>query len=227
MKKPAISDKRLAISYSLIAVFSLFAIRSSLSFASVKQEVYVTGTVESFGGYSFTEALGLAIDKPGRQEVGVITVEGVYNGEYPWIMRIYTDNFHFTGIGGAVRPANPAGLVSRDGRFAIPLQVHGPLDDEGIWRRIPDLSDPDYLPYQPDPELGPVVYTDRVLMGIDPRNGPWVVGPDGLLFTDDDSLLGDFTVRTPCEILIRAEVDATAAPGSYETFLYIETLPAP
>jgi len=209
------------------AFLSPLTLDPSPAYASVKQEVYVSGTVESFGGYAFTESLTFFLDKPGTRELGAITMEGIYNGEYPWILRVYTDNFHYTGVGGASRPASPAGLVSMDGRFVIPLEVHSPVYDEGIWRRIPDLSDPDPIPYQPDPDLRPVVYTDCVLMGIDPRNGAWVAGPDGALFTVDDSLLGDFTTATPCEILVRANADATAAAGEYETFLYLEIVPAP
>ena len=96
--------------------------------------------------------------KPGQQEIGKIVVDGLYNGEYPWIMR---------------------------------------------------------------------AYTDCVLMGIDPRNGSWVTGPDGLLYTADDNFLGDLTVATPFELLLQANIPAAAVQGEYDAVLYIEISPAP
>ena len=64
-------------------------------------------------------------------------------------------------------------------------------------------------------------------MGIDPRNAPWVAGQDGILFTDDDNILGDTTVKTPFELTLRAVIPSSAAEGTYEAILYIEIVPAP
>ena len=206
----------------------VFFLLSSPAFASVKQEVYVTGTVGSFGGYSFTQVVKFNAAKPGAAEAEPVLVNGTYNGEYPWIMRIYTDNLHFTGIAGAVRRLHPDGLVSEDGQFSIPLEVTCPNFGPGAWRRVPDINDPTYTPYQPlaDPK-GAASYTDVVLMGIDPRNAAWVAGPDGSLFTEDDNLLGDDSIPTPFPITLRANVPSTGVQGHYNTYLYIEIVPAP
>lgn len=204
-----------------------FTFHPSPAFAAVKQEVYVTGTLQSFGGYTFTEAVQFTIEEPGPQEIGSIVVEGLYNGEYPWVMRIYTDNLHFAGVAGAVRRVPQAGLTSKDGRFALPLEIYCPVFGEEAFRRIPDINEPDYIPYHPSSEPKEVAYTDCILMGIDPRNAAWVAGGDGVLFTDDDNLLGDLTVKTPFELILRTDVSPSAVKGDYEALLYIETVPAP
>jgi len=198
-----------------------------ICFAAVRQEVYVTGHVRSFGGYTFTEAVAFEIREPGEQEIGRILVDGLYNGEYPWVMRCYTDNLHYAGVAGAVRPADPAGLVSKDGRYTIPLFIHCANFGENVWRKVPDLSEPGYLPYQPNPEPGEVAYTDCVLMGIDPRNGSWVAGPDGLLYTHDDNPLGDSTLPTPFELVLQAKASGGSVKAEYDAVLYVEIATAP
>ncbi len=207
-----------------IAMTILFSIPA---FASTQQEVYITGHVQPFGGYSFTPAVSFDVTQPGQQEIGRIVVDGLYNGEYPWIMRAYTDNLHFSGITGAVRLTTPAGLVSKDGLYTIPLSIHSPSYGPNVWRRIPALSETGYLPYEPKPEPGEITYTDCVLMGIDPRNGSWAAGPDGLLYTGDDNFLGDNTVATPFELILQATIPGTAVKGEYDAVLYIEISPAP
>ena len=210
-----------------ILILLLLLASASRSWAAVKQEVYVTGHVQPFGGYLFTEAVAFDITKPGKQEIGKIVVDGMYNGEYPWIMRVYTDNLRYTGIGGAVRLPSPAGLVSEDGQFVIPLLIQGPNFGPDEWRVIPDLSEPGYSPYAPKPEPGEASYTDCVVMGIDPRNGNWVAGGDGLLYTGDDNFLGDATIPTPFEMTLQADVSPSGVRGKYATTLYIEIVPAP
>ena len=198
------------------------------AWATVQQEVYITGHVQSFGGYRFTEAVSFDIQEPGEQVVGVIVVDGAYNGEYPWIMRVYTDNLRFSGIAGAVGRSAGAGLVSKDGAYAIPLFIHTPNLGEDEWSRVPDLNERNYSHYRPDPDLGAKHdYTDCVVMGVDPRNGSWVAGPDGLVQTYDDNPLGDITLKTPFEITLRADVAATAPRAEYETVLYVEIVAAP
>ena len=215
---------KIASSLTLLAMTCLFSPHAS---ASTQQEVYITGHVQPFGGYEFTDAVSFEIAGAGEQEIGRITVDGLYNGEYPWVMRAYTDNLHFAGVTGAVRSPSPAGLVSKDGLYVIPLSINSPTYGPNVWRRIPDLSEPGYLPYEPEPLPGETAYTDCVLMGIDPRNGNWVAGPDGLLYTADDNLLGDLTVGTPFEMILRADVPASAVHGDYDAVLYIEISPAP
>ncbi len=203
-------------------------IASSLPlFASTQQQVYVTGHVQPFGGYQLTESVSFEISAPGEQPIGSIIVDGLYNGAYPWIMRAYTDNLHFAGVTGGVRQPSPAGLVSKDGLYVIPLFINSPSYGPNVWRRVPDLSEPGYKPYEPEPLPGETAYTDCVVMGIDPRNGNWVAGPDGLLYTSDDNLLGDNTVGTPFELMLQANVPQSAVQGEYEAVLYLEISPAP
>ena len=214
--------------FAVALFFLLLSTNDEPALAAVKQEVYVTGTVQSFGGYTVSEGIEFTIPEPGKKVLGKILVEGQYNGPYPWIMRLYTDNLHFAGVAGTIHRPGPAGLVSQDGQFVIPLEVNSPALGEGVWRRVPDLNEPGYRPYQPSSEpTEAVAYTDCIVMGIDPRNAAWVAGPDGVLFTDDDNPLGDVTAKTPFELTLRVDVSPQAVQGSYEATLYIEIVPAP
>lgn len=199
--------------FAMTTVFFLSLLATHRASATVQQEVYITGHVQPFGGYKATEAVAFEVRQPGKQEIGRIVVDGLYNGEYPWILRCYTDNLQFSGVGGAVRSPSPAGVVSTDGQFAIPLFLNCPNFGPEEWRRIPDL--------------GETPYSDCIVMGIDPRNDVWVAGPDELLYTADDNLLGDITIETPFEITLQADVPASAVRGKYDTTLYLEIVAAP
>lgn len=231
--KKALTSRLSLVASRLSLVITFLSLATSNYFlatalGAVRQEVYVTARVQSFGGYVMSEGLQCTIDKPGTQDAGSITVEGQYNGEYPWIMRIYTDNLHFIGVGGTLRSSSAAGLVSKDGRFALPLLVHCPGWGEGVFRRIPDISEAGYIPYQPSVEPTEAAkYTECVVMGIDPRNASWVAGADGILFTDDDNLIGDITVKTPFQLTLQVDAAGGTVQGSYDGFLYIEIVPAP
>ncbi len=184
--------------------------------------------MESFGGYTFSRVVEFEVTEAGSQEVGQILVEGIYNGEYPWILRAYTDNTQFTGTAGLGHRESAQGLVSRNGQFTLPIDINTPNFGAGVWRRLPDLNDPGYRPYAPSSDpVDPVYHTDCILMGIDPRNAVWVAGPDGTLFTDDDNPLGDTTVKTPFEMTLRCEISEKAVKGIYEGYLYVEIVPAP
>ncbi len=233
MRKTAISRRShravWLTAYGLLAPLTCaYGLWLTAALGAVKQEVYVTGTVDSFGGYTFNSSpVQFTVESPGQKEIGSITVDGLYNGEYPWVMRVYTDNLHYAGVGGAIQRGSPAGLISEEGQSAIPIEILSPTFDPGAWRRVPDLNEPGYRPYHPSPEPGEPTYTDCVVMGIDPRNAAWVAGPDRILFTDDDDAIGNWTVETPFELALRADVPPTAAKGRYEAFLYIEIQPAP
>ena len=212
----------------IVPVLALALFFPVSALASTQQEVYVTGHVQSFGGYTVTEGISFAIEEPGEQEIGQLVMDGLYNGEYPWILRVYTDNLRFSGIAGAVNPPAPAGLVSKDGAYAIPLFIHCPNFGEDGWRRIPDVNERDYSHYQADPDPGvKTEYSDLILMGVDPRNGGWVAGQDGLVQTLDDNPLGDITVETPFEMVLRADVSPSTPRVEYETTLYLEIVASP
>lgn len=212
----------------LFFLLTSYLLPLTTAFATAREEVHVSATVPSFGGYTFTQEVDLPVAGPENSQAGTIVVDGLYNGEYPWILRVYTDNLHFSGVAGALNRPKPGGLISTDGRFSIPLEIHSPTFGPEVWRRVPDLNESDYISYQPSPE--PVdlpVYTDCILFGIDPRNAAWVAGRDGLLYTADDNVLGDLTIRVPFEIFLRAEVSAQSVQGEYEAVLYFEIVPAP
>ena len=112
--------------FTLFLLLMAYGLPPTALLASVQQEVYITGHVQTFGGYKISEAVAFEIQQPGKQEIGRIGVEGLYNGEYPWVMRVYTDNLNYSGVGGAVRSSSPAGLISSDGQFVIPLYLNCP-----------------------------------------------------------------------------------------------------
>ena len=222
----------MAVKTDYLSAFVLFTLQlfsyTLPAFATSRQEVYITGTVQSFGGYTFSRMMEFDVTKPGPQELGRIVVDGLYNGEYPWVMRIYTDNAQFTGTAGLGHRESSRGLISTDGQFSIPLQISSPNFGPGVWQWIPDLNDPGYRTYRPGPDpADPPFHTDCLLMVVDPRNAFWVAGPDGILFTDDDNLLGDITVKTPFEMTLRANIPEKAVKEIYESFLYLEIIPAP
>jgi len=199
---------------------------SGLCFAA-KTEIKTLGTVPSFGIYSFKSSLNFTILKPGKAEIGKITVLGTYNGPYPWIMRVYTDNSNFMDLVGSVHSQSKAGLISLDGRYTVPLQVNCPNFGESVWVYIPDINDEHYKAYKPPKEVGARDHTECIIMGIDPRNADWVSGRDRALYTRDDNTLGDITLATPFDIKFSAEFDEKTIKGKYTANLYIEIISAP
>ena len=187
------------------------------------------GKVSSFGTYSYIGRLNFDITEAGEQEIGTIIIEGTYNGEYPWIMRIYTDNTGYNGIAGAAKPQNPAGLISTDGRFTIPLLVNSPTFEISQYKIVPDINQSGYKVYKPGKLRQKTIteYTDCVIMAIDPRNEIWVAGKNGILFDGDDNALGDITVPTPIELKFKSEFDEKAVKANYMANLYIEIVACP
>ncbi len=194
---------------------------------AARAEIRASGTVASFGTYSFSGPLLFQITQPGDLEIGHIQVDGVHNGEYPWVMRIYTDNASFVGVGGALSPSSRAGLISSDGQYVVPLFVSCPNFGDEIWIPVPDRSDPAYQPYRPSDQVGVRAYSECIIMGIDPRNADWVAGDDRSLWTEDDNPLGDTTMATPFEIRVAARCGVEAVAGTYTGRVIIELVTAP
>lgn len=194
---------------------------------SIKTKIHTVATVPSFGTYSFKGSIEFQAPGPGKYEIGRITVYGTYNKPYPWIMRIYTDNTNFKGVGGRVGFQSRAGLISEDGKYVIPIEVNCPNFGEDVWVKVPDINDERYIPYRPPKEVGMATHTDCIIMGIDPRNADWVSGRDRILFTEDDNPLGDITLSTPFQIRFSAYFDEKSIQGRYTSNLYIEIVPAP
>jgi len=212
------------------AVFLLcaaFAVGPQFLYASTKTQIKTVATVPSFGTYSFKGSLNFTAQKPGKAEIGKVTALGVYNGPYPWILRVYTDNANFMPVAGTFVQKSRAGLISDDGQFTIPLEINCPNFGKDIWVNVPDIGDEGYAPYKPPKEVGIANYTDCIIMAIDPRNADWVAGTDRILFTSDDNPLGDTTLSTPFEIKFAADFDERTVKGKYTSNLYIELVPAP
>jgi len=214
------------ISFCLILMLTVNLLLAPPIYAS-RTEIAARATVLSFGTYSFEGILAGDIRKPGICELGVVTVKGTYNGPYPWVMRIYTDNVNYIGTGGGFGMESPAGLVSKDGKYTLPLKANCLNWGEEEWLRIPDLNDIGYKPYSPPAEVETGTSADRIIIGIDPRNADWVSGPDRVLFNADDNVLGDITLETPFDIKFRTNVGPNTPVGDYEGRIYIEILPAP
>jgi len=213
-----------------IVLFTLFLILiiSLLSYAEASRtEITARATVLSFGTYSFEGILAGDIREPGETDLGIVTVKGAYNGPYPWVMRIYTDNLNYNGVGGGFGQESPAGLVSSDGRYALPLEANCPNWGEDEWLRIPDINESGYREYTPSRNVDAGLHTERIIMAIDPRNADWVSGGDRVLFTPDDNIIGDITLETPFDIKFRARVGPSTPTDDYEGRVYIEIVPAP
>ena len=221
-------SKKLPFFKLIAALFTVFCLLPpTFSCYASKTEIRTVGTVPSFGIYSFKGSLNFNITKPGKFEIGKVAVYGTYNGGYPWIIRIYTDNTNYMPLAGSLAAKSRAGLISEDGQFTIPLEINCPNFGKDDWVNIPDINDENYKPYKPAKEVGMGIYTDRIIMAIDPRNADWVAGPDRTLFTGDDNPLGDTTIQTPFDVRFAAYFDEKTVEGNYTSNLYIELIPAP
>jgi hypothetical protein len=172
-------------------------------------------------------------------------------------MRIYTDNStRYTGIEGAIykgkrvfstskvrvgssAEGSPAGLVSSDGKYTIPLRVwclnYGPDWDEIGWN--PTLLGPppvneDYVWKGPeldngkrDPDRRAWLWVpDYVDMTADPRTWRNLIGRDPYSrnFVSDNNPTGDFTLTSPFDIYLATETSAATVTGSYSGKLILE-----
>ena len=173
--------------------------------------------------------------------------------DHPWYMRIYTDNHkRYEGINGAIYSGriatqeggsasamgSPAGLISSDGKYTIPLKVwclnFGPDVEEG-WD--PNLLGPppvqeDYYWKGPLLDNGKRDNTrvtwewipDYIDMSAD--NATWrkLIGQDSFdtHYVSDSNPTGDFTLTSPFQIFLAYETSPTAVVGKYSTDLIIE-----
>jgi hypothetical protein len=227
MRKLTNRTKESRVVICLLLLFTIYTILPLAVCLASKTEIKTLGTVPSFGTYSFRGSLNFNIQKPGKFEIGKVTVFGTYNGPYPWIIRIYTDNTNFMPLAGSLETKNRAGLISEDGQYTVPLEITCPNFGKDVWVAVPDINDDPYNPYQPPRQVGEAFYTDCIIMGIDPRNADWVSGADRMLFTQDDNPLGDTTLTTPFDIRFAAYFDEKTIRGNYTSNLYIELVSAP
>lgn len=173
--------------------------------------------------------------------------------DQPWYMRIYTDNHkRYKGTDGAIysgRTAtqergsasamgSPAGLISSDGRYTIPLKVwclnFGPDVEEGWDTNLlgPPPVKEDYYWKGPLLDNGKrdnsrVAWEwipDYIDMSADPAAWRKLIGQDPFdtHYVSDSNPTGDFTLTSPFQIFIAYETSPTAVEGKYWSDLIIE-----
>ncbi len=160
--------------------------------------------------------------------------------DQPFTIRIYTDNAaRYEGTPNAVRRVSPAGLVSLNGRYVLPLKVwtlnFGPDIQETGWDAPlagpPPVDNNDYW-------LGPrllegtrslgssawVRIPDLIDMTADPVTWRRLIGqdPDDTRFVADSNVTGDFTLKNPFTFYLATEAGPTAVEGSYAATLIVE-----
>ena len=195
----------------------------------------------------FPEAVNLGTIPPGRY-MHPLPIEIRYSffqfnrlrRDQPFAVRIYTDNAaRFEGIPHAVRKVSPAGLVSMDGRYTIPLKCwtlnfgpdiqetgwDGPLagpppvDDDNVWIGPPLLEG--------GRNYGSASWVripDLVDMTADPVTWRRLVGQDQYdsRYASDANPTGDFTLRSPFTVYLATDAGPTAVEGSYTANLVVE-----
>lgn len=160
--------------------------------------------------------------------------------DQPFAIRVYTDNAaRYRGIEGAVRQASPAGLISDDGRFTIPVKLWTvnfgpdvqetgwdpdlvgapPVDDDTFWRG-PLLTDGTR-------DSGAAAWLrvpDLSEMSANPATWRRLIGQDSYdtRFVTDNNVTGDFTLPSPVTVYVATEVGPTAVHGQYSATLVVE-----
>jgi len=195
----------------------------------------------------FPEAVNLGTIPPGRY-MHPVPIEIRYSTfqfnrlrhDQPFAIRIYTDNAaRYEGVPNALRKVSPAGLVSMDGRFVIPIkcwtlnfgpdvQESGwdgalagppPVDDDDLWIGPPLLED--------KRNLGSAMWQripDLVDMTPNPVTWRRLVGQDQYdnRFASDANPTGDFTLRSPFTLYLATEAGPTTVEGTYAANLVVE-----
>ena len=160
--------------------------------------------------------------------------------DQPFSIRIYTDNAaRYHGIPHALRAVSPAGLVSMDGRYVIPVKCwmlnFGPDIQESGWDAAlagpPPVDEDDYWLGPPLLEggrsLGSATWVripDLVDMTPDPVTWRRLIGQDQYdnRFISDPNLTGDFTLRSPFTVYLATETGANSVEGTYSANLVVE-----
>lgn len=158
----------------------------------------------------------------------------------PWFMRMYTDNStRYKGIPNAIYHGSPAGLVSADGHYTIPLKVWclnyppeeqemgwsgtlsgpPPVDDDAYWRG-PMLDDgtryESKVSWARIPDYSEMTSdrgTWRVLIGQDQYDEQYAT---------DTNPTGDLTLDSPFSTYLALETSPTAVKGNYSCELIVE-----
>ncbi len=160
--------------------------------------------------------------------------------DQPFSVRIYTDNgTRFLGVPGALHRPSPAGLVSQDGRYVIPIKVwclnFGPDIQETGWDASlagpPPVDDDNFWVgthlLEGDRSLGSAAWDrvpDLVDMTANPTSWRRLIGqdPHDTRFANDINPTGDFTLRSPFTFYLATDAGASAVEGNYATTLVVE-----
>ncbi len=173
--------------------------------------------------------------------------------DQPWYMRIYTDNHkRYKGVDGGIYSGrvatqergsasamgSPAGLISSDGRYTIPLKVwclnFGPDVEEGWDTNLlgPPPVKEDYYWKGPLLDNGKRDWSrvawqwipDYIDMSADTMTWRRLIGQDpySTHYVSDSNPTGDFTLASPFQIFVAYETSPTAVEGKYWTDLIIE-----
>ncbi|MBI4227960.1 MAG: hypothetical protein HY600_06810 [Candidatus Omnitrophica bacterium] len=195
----------------------------------------------------FPDALHLGTIPPGRfmQPVPLEIRWDFYRfnrlgADQPFTIRVYSDNSsRYRGIPGALLDGSPAGLVSEDGRFTIPMKIwtvnFGPDFDETGWKADtmgpPPVDDDTYwkgpLLTSGGREVGSVAWLripDYSEMSSDPTTWRRLIGqePDNQRFVTDTNVTGDYTLTSPLTVYLATEAWAAAVQGRYAATLVVE-----
>lgn len=158
----------------------------------------------------------------------------------PFSIRVYTDNAsRYRGIPQALQRGSPAGLVSLDGKYLIPLKVWNlnygpeleatgwdvslagppPVDDDAAWLGPPLLEGKRHLD-----AAAWVRIPDFSEMTSHPSSWRRLIGQDitDSRFVGDTNSTGDFTLRSPFTFYLATDAGSTAVEGSYSTTLVVE-----
>lgn len=195
----------------------------------------------------FPDALSLGVLPPGRfmHPVPLEIRWDFYRfnrlgTDQPFTIRVYTDNgARYRGVEKALHQGSPAGLISDDGRFTVPLKIwtvnFGPDFDETGWQATamgpPPVEDNAFwqgpLLTNNEREVGAVAWLrvpDYSEMTSDPASWRRLIGQDpaDFKFVSDTNITGDYTLTSPVTVYLATETGASAVHGQYSTTLVVE-----
>lgn len=164
----------------------------------------------------------------------------VLRDQKPWYLRIYSDNStRYKGIEDALYKGSPAGLVSSDGKYTIPIRTwclnYPPEDQEMGWDTTmsgpPTVDDDTYW-------TGPIMDTgirfenkagwlrmpDYSEMTADRSTWRNLIGQDiyDTQYVTDVNASGDFTIKSPFSVYFATEGNPATVKGNYSTTMIVE-----
>lgn len=163
--------------------------------------------------------------------------------DQPFVVRLYTDNAaRYRGVPNALRRGSPAGLLSMDGRYTIPLKFwtlnHGPetqvtgwdsslagpppVDDDDAWRGAPLLEGKRNFDMAAWIRLKDL--SEMVAAPFGWSRGEGLIGqdPHDVRYAVDRNVTGDFTLSSPFTLYLATEAGPTAVEGVYSATLIVE-----